>query len=49
MCDSVKNTPGTIAVEKMNSMNNDLIFKIPLNHSKKKKKKVLKEEIYVQV
>lgn len=49
MCESVENSPGTKALETMNNLHKDLVFKKPLGTARKKKKKILDDEMYVEV
>lgn len=49
MCESVENSPGTKALETMNTLHKDLVFKKPLGTARKKNKKILDDEMYVEV
>nr|XP_023028680.1 protein DGCR14 homolog [Leptinotarsa decemlineata] len=49
MCDSIENSPGRKAMEIMETLHNDIVFKKPIGKAKKRnKKKVLQEETYVE-
>lgn len=48
MCESVENSPGTKALETMNSLHKDLVFKKPLGTARKRNKKILDDEMYVE-
>lgn len=48
MCENVENSPGTTALT-MNSLYKDLIFKKPIGTPRKRKKKILNDETYVDV
>lgn len=49
MYDGVESTPGTKALETMNSLHKDLVFKKPLGTARKRKKTILDDETYVEV
>lgn len=49
MCDSVESSPGRKAIETMNSLHKDLVFKKPIGAVKRTRKKVLDDESYVEV
>lgn len=49
MGESVENSPGRKAIETMNSLHKDLVFKRPIGTARKRKKKVLDDESYVEV
>lgn len=48
MCAAMDNVPKN-TVDTINGSQKDLVFKMPVGAAKKKKKKVLDDEIYVEV
>lgn len=49
MLENEENTPGRKALEKVNIFHKELVFKKPIGFARKRKKKVLNDESYVEV